>query len=143
MRIFRNIIYANTPTSKACTMWVFRPTVSDSVIGLSSRFRTLLNNAFSRPFFVFDLPRDHGVGDIVFVDVAHILDGFASNDRRCGILDIAEPDIGVKPHRLRFIAKFLEAPRAGIIGGEGKERLIGHIEKFRDKAQAMGLEGHV
>ena len=89
MRIFRNIIYANTPTSKACTMWVFRSTVSDSVIGLSSRFRTLLNNAFSRPFFVFDLPRDHGVGDIVFVDVAHILDGFVFNDRRCGILDIA------------------------------------------------------
>ena len=39
--------------------------------------------------------REKMIGDVIFVDIADVLNGFASDDLRCGVLDIVEPHVWI------------------------------------------------
>ena len=83
---------------------------------------------FAGRFSCIHLSGHQLVGDVVLVDVAHILHGFTSDNRRRAIFYIAEPHIAIKSHRLRLISEPLESVWSGIIGGKRKQRPVLVIE---------------
>src|SRR3974377_253687 len=87
--------------------------------GVHKQWGAFSHNGIKRFFTILHLAHDC-VRDVIFVDIADILDCLTSNDGSCGILNVAKPNIRIKAHRFRPIAKSLEAARTGIIGSECK-----------------------
>src|SRR5262249_12425713 len=94
-----------------------------------------------RPWLVFDLvlrslPRlvlggslllDQPVGEVVLVDVAHVLHGLAADLLRGNELDIVEPYIGIKSALFCLLAKLLNSPRPRVVGGKGKQPFVKRV----------------
>ena len=61
------------------------------------------------------------IGDVVLVDVAHISHGFLAYPRCCHPLDIVEPQIRVKPFRLRFAPQPPDCAWPHVVRGQRKQ----------------------
>ena len=66
----------------------------------------------------------HPVGEVVLVNVGHILRGFPANQFGGRNLDVAEPLVPVVPHLGRQVATLCYLRRSGVIGGYSEECAI-------------------
>ena len=80
-----------------------------------------------RPSFRFFLLRDQRVADVILVDIADILNGFAANLARGDDLDVAEPLVGVEALTFRLRAELRYAGRSRSYTREAGEMTL-HLD---------------
>jgi len=87
--------------------------------------RFLVDDVFllKLPFLIRSI-RDQAVGDIIFVNIAHVLDRLPPDFLGRRDLHIVKPDIRVKPHFRGFSAEPRDHCRPGIVAGKGKQHFV-------------------
>src|SRR5262245_10107545 len=73
---------------------------------------------------------DHLVREIVLVNVRHVGHGLSADPLRGDQLDVVEPGVGVEAALRGDAAQLTDASGAGIVGGEGEQRLVQPIHRL-------------
>lgn len=74
-----------------------------------------------------DVPQ-HRVGDIVLVDIAHVLNGFTTDSLRRALFDRIEAHIRVEAVRDGGGPESSEVTRSRVVGGEGHQGLVQRVD---------------
>src|SRR4030095_6870465 len=108
---------------------VFRestPAKAQMVTPATSLFRDFALRARARVVTLSDEP----IGDVVLEDVAHILNGFATDTLRRDPFDVPEPHVGIESAPTRLPAKLPDARRSGVVRGERHQSLVERIHRL-------------
>ena len=90
------------------------------------------------------MPGKKFIGDIILVDIRHILNGLPADTPGRDNLDVVEPGIGIKPLPGRLFAQPGNPGRPRVIGSKGKEPPVERINAgvaeiaVHQEAQVLG-----
>src|SRR5262249_15475097 len=121
--------------ARTSTAWITTAGSGRSGGGYRSRVSTSTKSSASlfsseRPAARCLLVHDELIGDVVFVDVTDVGDGFAAGLTRGDHLHVAEPFIGIEPGGRGFLPQLRHSRGSGVVGRDREETLVETIHRL-------------